>query len=337
MPPRKCRKTRLKQSAKLDTENETRHGSRHEQPMMDNTRQIKQVTGIGLAVNVSLSLLKLVGGIVGRSHAVIADAVHSLSDTATDLAILIGVHYWSAPPDESHPHGHHRIETLVTAIIGVVLAGVAVGLVYDAVSSIHGPSQAPPEWLAFWVAVASIFIKEALYRYTVSTGRKIGSSAVIANAWHQRSDMLSSIPAAVAVLGARFLPDWQFLDAIGALVVSLLILRAAWHIMLPALNQLTDSGAPPEECRKIHDIAFDVAGVRHVHDIRTRYLGSGLSVDLHVEVDGEMSVLEGHELSMMVKHALLQHGPCIKDVVVHLEPEGDHLNDQKRCGKHPGS
>ena len=298
--------------------------------MDGNVREVKRVTWVGLATNVALSIMKLVGGTLGRSHAVVADGVHSLSDTATDLAILIGVHYWSAPPDASHPHGHKRIETLISAVIGLILAGVAVGLIFDAVSSIHGVEQEPPLWIAFYVALISILAKELLYRYTVSVGKRIGSSAVVANAWHQRSDMLSSIPAALAVLGAKVLPEWPFLDSIGALVVSLLILRAAWQIVLPALKQLTDSGASPEELKEIEAIASEIAGVLNVHAIRTRYMGAGLHVDLHIEVDGDLTVRKGHDLSMSVKQVLIKQGPNIHDVVVHLEPEGDHLKDHGR-------
>lgn len=291
--------------------------------------QIRKVTWVGLLTNIALSCAKLLGGIFGHSHAVVADGVHSLSDTATDLAILIGVRFWTAPPDGNHPHGHHRIETLVTTIIGVILAGVAAGLLVEAITSLHSPTREAPKWLAFYIAVASIVIKESLYRYTIRWGKRLRSSAIMANAWHQRSDMLSSIPAALAVLSTKFLPDWTLLDSVGAMIVSLLILRAAYHIVSPALAQLVDTGAQPEVYAEIEKIVMATPGVLHVHAVRTRYMGSGLNVDMHIEVDGDMTVKAGHDLSAQVKRRLLDKGPSIVDVVVHLEPEGDHLLDSR--------
>jgi cation diffusion facilitator family transporter len=290
-------------------------------------RQIRNVTWIGLTTNIMLSLAKLAGGILGSSHAVVADGVHSLSDTATDLAILIGVRFWTAPPDDNHPHGHHRIETLITSIIGVILGGVAIGVFVDAITTLRNPSGTPPSWLAFGVAVGSIVIKEMLYRYTIREGKRLNSNAVIANAWHQRSDMLSSIPAATAVLGTKFLPDWRILDSVGAIIVSLLILRAAFQIVSPALAQLVDTGAGPEVRERIKTLSLEIPGVLHVHAVRTRYMGSGLTVDMHIEVDGHMSVKDGHTLSVQVKRHLIEKGPDIMDVFVHLEPEGDHLQN----------
>ena len=295
--------------------------------MSDTQSQIRKVTVVGLITNVVLSATKLLGGILGNSHAVVADGVHSLSDTATDLAILIGVRFWTAPPDDNHPHGHHRIETLVTTIIGIVLAAVAIGMLVDAVAALRNPVAAPPSWFAFAVAVLSIAVKETLYRYTIGAGRRIKSSAVIANAWHQRSDMMSSIPAALAVLGTKLMPEWTLLDSVGAIIVSILILRAAYHIVSPALAQLVDTGASIEVCDKIMALAMEIPGVLHVHAVRTRYMGTGLTVDMHIEVDGEMTVRDGHALSVRVKRRLIQKGPDISDVVVHLEPEGDHLKN----------
>jgi cation diffusion facilitator family transporter len=293
---------------------------RHPEPESSYTHQVRRVTWVGLAVNLLLAGLKFVGGALGASQAVLADAVHSLSDSTTDLAILIGVRFWSAPADRDHPHGHRRIETLITALIGLSLAAVAVGLTYNALTTLEQPHARPPGWIAFAAATASIAFKEALYRWTAAVGRRVRSTAVIANAWHHRSDGLSSVPAALAVAGARLYPAWSFLDHIGAIVVSLVILQAAWRIVWPALKELTDIGAPDEQREQIRGIALGTEGVEQVHAIRTRYVGSSLAVDLHVLVDGEMSVRQGHEISAEVKRRLLAQGPELVDVVVHLEP-----------------
>jgi len=283
-------------------------------------KDVRRVTWAGIVVNLLLSALKFVCGIVGSSQAVVADAVHSLSDMASDAAILVGVGYWSAPADIGHPHGHRRVETVVTLLIGVLLAGVAAALIYNAVTTLGEEHASTPGWIAFGAALVSIASKEILYHWTVAVGKRIKSSAVMANAWHHRSDGLSSIPAALAVLGARIHPAWSFLDHIGAVVVSIFIFQAAWKIGWPALGELVDAGAPEQDRERIRTIAIETDGVRQVHAIRTRYVGSGLQVDLHILVDSKMTVRQGHEIAGAVKHRLLEKGPDVVDVVVHLEP-----------------
>jgi len=286
--------------------------------------QVRRVAWVGLAVNLVLSVMKFAAGILGRSQVVVADAVHSLSDGVTDLALLVGVRYWSKPPDADHPHGHRRIETLVTVSIAVVLAGAGVALGYRALVTLRAAPAGPPGWVAFAAAVISIVTKEALCRWTAAVGRRIKSSAVLANAWHHRSDALSSVSAAVAVAGAAMAPAWSFLDHVGAVVVSLLILLAAWKIGRPALGQLIDTGAGEKDRTEIAGIALRTEGVRAVHAIRTRYIGSGIQVDLHIQVDPDMTVRRGHEISGAVKSCLLASTQDILDVVVHIEPhEGD--------------
>ncbi len=282
--------------------------------------EVRRVTLIGLVVNVALSALKFAAGILGNSQAVVADAVHSLSDTATDVAVLVGVKFWSKPPDECHPHGHRRIEFLVTIFIGLLLAAVSFGLSYNALSTLHEVQKGPPGAIAFFAAVLSIFIKELLYRWTISVGIEIKSTALIANAWHHRSDGLSSVPAAVAVAGAALVPGLAFLDHLGAIVVSIFILQAAWKIVRPSVEQLVDRGAPEEICLGIEQLACATPGVQEVHAIRTRHIGSGIEVDLHVLVDPALTVEEGHRISEEVKRRLIDYISDVVDVVVHLEP-----------------
>jgi cation diffusion facilitator family transporter len=286
----------------------------------DKIGQVQKVTVWGLIVNLLLSALKFIAGLMGNSQALVADAVHSLSDSVTDVAVLIGAPRWSAPADDHHPYGHGRIETIITLLIGVVLAGVGIGLVYNALNTLSGPENEAPGWIAFVVACISMVSKEILYRYNITVGRKVKSTALLANAWHHRSDGLSSLPVALVVLGTRIQPDWTFLDHIGAMIVSVFILQAAWKILWPALNQLSDAGASQEEKDKIHSLVIRIEEVKAVHKIRTRHIGSGLQIDLHVQIDDELTVREGHDISHIVKDCLLNDGPDVVDVLVHIEP-----------------
>ena len=297
----------------------------------DKVRQVLIVTWGGLFVNVALTVLNFAGGVLGASQAVTAHAFHTLSDLSTDVAVLIGVRYWSQPADEDHPHGHKRIETVVTIMIGVALAVVAVGLVQRALTTLSEKHLRTPGLFALTAACLSILGKEILYRWTAAVGRRIRSSAVVANAWHHRSDALSSIPAALAVGGAMIYPAWWFLDHIGAVVVSLLIFQAAWKIGRPALKQLVDAGAPLKERNRIESLVLANPHVRRVHAIRTRYLGPGLEVDLHIHVDPDLTVREGHDISESVKERLLSEGPDVADVVVHLEPD-ESAGDSSSAG-----
>ena len=173
---------------------------------------LRRVTWVGLFANLVLSAIKFAAGTFGRSQALVADAIHSLSDLTTDIAVLAGSHYWSRPPDENHPYGHRRLETLVTVFISVVLMAAGIGIGWKAISTLHQEHAAPPSWIAVLAAFVSIISKESLYRWTAITGRRIKSPVMAANAWHHRTDALSSIPVLVAVAGARLFPTWSFLD-----------------------------------------------------------------------------------------------------------------------------
>jgi cation diffusion facilitator family transporter len=284
---------------------------------------IKKVSWVGLFVNLVLSAAKLVCGIWGASQAVVADGVHSLSDCVTDVAILFGVRYWTKPPDDCHPYGHRRIETIFTVFIGIALAATAVGLSYDAIGSFNDPRDKTPSLIAFAAAMASVVTKEILYRWTRNKGTQINSSALIANAWHHRTDALSSIPAGAAVLAAYLNPEFIILDSLGAIVVSVFIFWAAWKIVSPEIAKLSDHAASKEEIRTIREIASSVAGVLEVHAIRTRFGGIGYHVDMHVLVDGNISVFAGHEIASEVQNTLRNSKASVEDVVVHIEPCGD--------------
>jgi cation diffusion facilitator family transporter len=278
------------------------------------------VTVAGLAINLLLAAMKAVLGILGRSQALVADAVHSVSDMVTDIAVLFGSAFWSAPADENHPYGHGRIETLVTAFIGLALAVVGTGLGYHALATLSDPDPAGPSFIVFLAACVSILVKEALYRWTATVGRRVRSAAVMANAWHHRSDALSSVPVAVAILGSRLRPSWTFLDHVAAVLVSVFILAAAWKISWPALKELTDAGVSSARSQRYRKVILEAPGARTAHALRTRQLGPGVLVDFHLHVDPEMSVSDGHRIAHEVKDRLMRECPEIVDVLVHVEP-----------------
>ena len=288
---------------------------------------IRRVTWLGAIVNLFLVGIKFVAGIWGHSSVIIADAVHSLSDLVTDAAILLGMRFWSRPADQNHPYGHAKIETLITMFIGATLATVGIGLVYDAVHSLIGivnKTAVPPSptWLPLIAALVSITVKEWLYKITVKVGMVAKSSATVANAWHHRSDALSSIPAAAAIGTCLTLGnEYTFLDPVGTVVVSFMIIHAAWKITQPSFAALLDAGASELQCQTIVDMIRSFSDVRDLHKLRTRHVGpAGLALDVHVQVDPNMSVTDAHALSHRIQWKLLQSGENIIDVFVHVEP-----------------
>jgi cation diffusion facilitator family transporter len=277
----------------------------------------------GMVINIVLTALKLFVGISVKSRALISDAIHSFSDLFTDVIILVGARYWSRPPDAEHPYGHRRIETFVTVIVGSVLALAAVMLGGEAFNALRHPGGSPPSppgWAAFWVAIVSVVVKEALYQWTAAVGRKTRSLALQANAWHHRSDALSSIPVALAIAGSRLFPALAFLDSVGAIIVAFMLLHVAYRIMRPAIGELMEIGAPPALARSIASTARGVPGVLNIHSIRTRYSGARLMVDMHVMVDPDLPVREGHAISSRICDAIHRHSSETLEVLIHIEP-----------------
>ena len=290
-----------------------------------------RITWFGAVINLFLTGFKFVAGVAGHSTVLVADAVHSLSDLVTDFAILFGMRFWNRPADQGHPYGHAKIETLVTLFVGIVLALVGIGLLVDAVRSLidilHNNPPPPPTWLPLTAALVSIVVKEWVYRATVKVGMAAKSSVTIANAWHHRSDALSSIPAAAAVgTCLLFGPTYVFLDPVGTVVVSVMIIHVAWKIVQPTFAALLDSGASELQCKAIADEIRSFAEVKDLHKFRSRYVGpTGLVIDVHIQVAPDMSVTEGHALSHRIERKLLQSGENIIDVFVHVEPySSDH-------------
>jgi cation diffusion facilitator family transporter len=283
-------------------------------------QDIRKVTWVGLFVNLFLAGLKFTAGILGKSQALVADAIHSLTDLTTDAAVLAGSHYWDRPPDDTHPYGHKRLETLVTVFIGIMLAAAGIGIGWKAISTLHQKSMSPPGWIAFWAALVSIICKEVIYRWTARAGKRLKSAALAANAWHHRTDALSSLPVLIAVGGAKVFPSWSFLDRVGAVVVSIFIIHASIKIVWPALGELIDAGAPAEIRKKISEVAYQNDNVLQVHDIRTRYISTSIQVDLHIVVEGLLTVRQGHDIADDVRHRIIANIPEVLDVIVHVDP-----------------
>jgi cation diffusion facilitator family transporter len=281
---------------------------------------VRKVTWVGLWANLFLAGFKFIAGISGRSQALVADAIHSLTDLTTDIAVIAGSHYWSRPPDDDHPYGHKRLETLVTVFIGIVLIAAGIGIGWRAISTLQQKDAAPPGWIAVLAAIVSIVCKEAIYRWTATTGKRVKSPALAANAWHHRTDALSSLPVLVAVAGAKAFPSWSFLDHFGAAVVSIFILHASIKIIWPAVSELIDAGVPTETRKKIRAMVLKNEDVLQVHDIRTRYISSSIQVDLHIVVDGTITVRAGHVIADDVRDRIVEEISEVLDVIVHVDP-----------------
>lgn len=291
-----------------------------ERATVSNPSAVRTIGIVCLLLNCLLAGIKITCGLVGNSHGVVADGVHTLTDTLTDIALITGTLFWGRPPDRCHPYGHRRIETLTTGVIGAVLFAAALGIAWDALECLLAGPQAPPGLIALAAALLSIIIKESMYRWSSSAGRRLKSNALTANAWHQRSDALSSIPVAVAVAVNVMAPSLWFIDSLAALLVSIMIIKAAWNVAGPALKELIDAGADGRIVDRIRGLALQVEGVRQVHAIRTRYVAGSMLLDLHVLVDPGLSVRDGHTIAQKVEHTLLKAEADIIDVLVHIEP-----------------
>ncbi len=288
---------------------------------MDKKGQIQSITIWGLVANIVLSIVKLVIGLAGNSQAVVADALHSFSDTSSDLVILFGVKYWTAPPDDDHPYGHQKIESFISILIGVVLIFVACGIGYSGIVSFLEKQPSRITWIVVVGPLLSMIIKEILFRVTYKVGIKTNSSSLKANAWHHRTDALSSIPVLIAVVGTLIDPRLAFLDSLGAIVVSAFIIKVGLAICFTNINDLLDTGISKSKLKELENNIRAMANVKGVHKMRTRKLANYIYIDLHLEVDGNLTVTRGHDISEQVKQTLIKNFPKIIDVMVHLEPE----------------
>ena len=292
---------------------------------MDRNKEIYKVTLVGGAVNVVLLLFKFVAGIVGHSAAMMADAIHSLSDFVTDIIVLLFVHISGKPQDKTHDYGHGKYETLAMTLIGIALLAVAIGILYSGVMKItawmHGEPLEAPGLLALWAALASIILKEAVYQYSMMKARQLQSQAVEANAWHHRSDALSSIGTAVGIGGAIFLGQrWTVLDPLASVVVGAFILKMSVSLLRDGIGDLMEQSLPDAIEAEILQLAASVPGVAEPHELRTRRIGNHYAVELHILMDGDISLREAHDKASEVEDLLKAHYGEETHVAVHVEP-----------------
>ena len=293
---------------------------------MERNKEIYKVTMVGGVVNVILLLFKFVAGILGHSAAMVADAVHSLSDFVTDVIVIVFVHISGKPKDKSHDYGHGKYETLAMTIIGLALLAVAIGIVYSGLMKIidwmSGHDLQAPGMLALWAALLSVVLKEGVYRYSMREARKLQSQAVEANAWHHRSDALSSIGTAIGIGGAIFLGQrWTVLDPIASVVVGLFIIKVAIFLLRDGIGDLMEQSLPDEVETEILQLAASVDGVCEPHDLRTRRIGNHYAIELHILMDGDITLREAHNKASEVEDLLRARYGEDTHVAVHVEPQ----------------
>ena len=277
-------------------------------------------------MNLLLVGLKAVAGLVGHSAAMISDAVHSLSDFVTDLVVLVFVRVSARPQDEDHDYGHGKYETLATLFIGLALAAAAVGIVVSGAGKLarwlQGEDLPAPGKIALWAALASLVVKELLFQYTRFKGLHLESKALEANAWHHRSDALSSVGTAIGIGGAILLGDrWTVLDPLASLVVGAMLVKVAWDLLGPSFGELTDSSLPADQEQEMLDLIRAVPGVEDPHNLRTRRIGNRIAAEVHIRLDGDLSLLEAHEKASEVERLFRDRFGAESHIIVHMEPK----------------
>ena len=292
---------------------------------MTREKELTKVTLIGSIGNLVLLSFKFIAGIVSGSSAMVADAVHSLSDFLTDLIVLLFVRISTKPQDSSHDYGHGKYETLATLLVGLALACAAVGILVSGAVKIvrwfRGEVLETPGMLALWAAFLSILVKELLFRYTFAKGKAFHSPAVVANAWHHRSDALSSIGAAIGIGGAILLgPHWAVLDPVASLAVGAMLLKVAWDLSRESAGELTDRSLSDETEREMEEIIRSLPQVSEPHHLRTRRIGNRIAIEAHVRMDGSMSLREAHEIVTVIENKLKERFGGETIVTIHMEP-----------------
>lgn len=294
----------------------------------DREKRATRVTLYGAAINILLVVFKLIAGFVGQSAAMIADGIHSLSDLLTDAVVIIFMRLSARPQDEDHDYGHGKYETLATAIIGMALFVVGLGICYGGVvkiwSALQGHQLAQPGWIAFVAALVSIALKEWCFQFTIRTGRAINSETVVANAWHHRSDALSSVGTAIGIGGAIMLgPSWAVLDPIAAIIVSVLILRTAWKLMSEALGELLEKSLPAAMEKDIMSTVTEDRRLSDIHHLRTRRIGSHIAIEMHVCMPRDLSLVKAHEIVTGAEERLRRRFGQGTFISIHMEPVQD--------------
>lgn len=295
---------------------------------MDRTAKVTFVTLVGSVVNIILTVFKIFAGVLGRSTAMIADGIHSLSDLLSDIVVIVFVKISAKGRDKDHDYGHGKFETFATLIISLMLIVVAVNLMSGGINKIRqildGGEVSSPGMIALWAAVASIVLKEILYRYTIIQGRALNSPMMIANAWHHRSDAFSSVGSLLGIAGAIFLGDkFVILDPITGCVISIFILVMAVKMSVPAIKELLDVSLPDEVEQQIVSTAKSIQGVIDLHELKTRREGPGIIMEGHLVLDSDISLKEAHNISKKVEESLRKEFGSETQISLHLEPEDD--------------
>jgi cation diffusion facilitator family transporter len=283
-------------------------------------RDKRRAAWAGVFLNAPLAAGKIFVGLVAQSQALVADGVHSLSDLASDAAVIWALGHSHRPPDTEHPFGHGRFETLATLAIAAMLALAAAGILIDAGLRLVDPPANAPGVLALSVAALSIAVKEGLYRYTKAVARRTGSAMMAANAWHHRSDAASSVVALLGI-GAAML-GWPLADALGAAIIALMLARVAWVYGYPAVQELADTAPPEDMALAVRDALMAIPGVRDAHDLRLRHMSGAVQADVHVALDPAMTLSEAHRLCEAARDAVLAQVPEVVEIIIHPEPDG---------------
>lgn len=294
--------------------------------MNETVKLIRKVTMVGIWINAVLVVLKLFFGYWGQSDALVADGYHSMSDFVTDFIVIVFVAASYKKADSGHPYGHGKFETIATVIIGIILLGVGAFIGMQGVSalikSLDGELLPRPDIWTLYIAIASIVLKEFCYRYTIAYGRKLNSSALMANAWHHRSDAISSIATLIGVSFAIFLgPQWHVMDPIASIVIAIMIGVSAVRIALPQLNELLEISLPPDTIKKMEECICAVPGVIKVHNLRSRKNGHSCIIDVNIHVSPDITVSQGHEIATNVEHTLEKEFGHDLIIYVHVEPQ----------------
>lgn len=287
----------------------------------DRTQASQRVTIIGAIVDFTLAILKVIIGVIGNSGALIADGIHSFSDLLSDGVVWYAAVHSSEEADEEHPYGHERFETVATLGLAIILAIVGTGIVFDGFNRLSNPSSLTHSTLLLSVAALSILSKEALYWYTLKVAKTYKSDMLKANAWHHRSDALSSIVVLVGILGS--LSGYLYLDSIAAMIVGLMVIYIAWELGTGATKELVDTSIDAHQVQQLRDSIGRISGVNNVHSLRTRKIGHLITADVHVQVDPFLSVSEGHIISVSVERVAKECLENLHDVTVHIDPEDD--------------
>ncbi|MBL7106345.1 MAG: cation transporter [Phycisphaerae bacterium] len=292
----------------------------HVHKIENSNSQIRKITYVGIFVNVFLSIAKLAVGLISGSMALFADGIHSLSDMATDVAVLIGVHFGSKEPDLKHPYGHGRLETFSAVLIAFILLLVGGGMIYKASIDIESFPCKNPGWIAIIVALISIISKEILYQLTKRVAVKTHSSALYANAWHHRSDALSSVAVLIGLMSV-VLFDFRYGDRIAAIAVGLMIILMSLKIIADCFQEFNEASVDPEIIENIENIISSDPSIRQWHQLRTRLIGREVFLDLHILVDDNLNITEAHQIAENLENSLHRQIPRPINIVVHVEPD----------------